>query len=117
LWAKELIDVPVSPFCQEKAWSACRILKTALPCERGSGVDRSGDGALSAEEFRPAFGGGRGRREGGRGDAGMGGAGAVRSLARLDRNGDGQLTMEEIAPPFGRVGTGRRPEYRRPESR
>ena len=58
-------------------------------------LDTNKDGAIAADEI----------------------AGAVRSLATLDRNGDGQLTMDEIAPAFGRGGGGRRPEYRRPESR
>ena len=64
-------------------------------------VDRSGDGALSAEEFRPAFRGGRGERGRGRGDepgqtppAGADDLAAM--LMAFDKNGDGQLTSAEV---------------------
>ncbi len=60
-------------------------------------LDKNGDGKLSPEEMRPAFGGrgpgGQGGPEGRRDDPG---ADLVKTLMAFDKNGDGKLSKDEL---------------------
>jgi len=66
-------------------------------------LDKNGDGKLTEDEVRPAFGGRRGGGEGRRGGgdepgetAAPSAADMVKALMAFDKNGDGNLTRDEV---------------------